>query len=185
MMSKGSTINTKIMKACSQKIKKAALRFFQKVKYLPLPSGFTGQDSEKGQSFTELAVSMVLLLLLLAGIMDIGRISLYYIAMVDAAEEGVVFGSAYPTHCHQIEDRVFSVLVDPTTVQVRVLIDGVTCANASPSTNACTGNEIEVQITDPDFPITMPFLGTFLGGQTVNLETSVKGTILRPACSGP
>lgn len=142
------------------------------------------RPTEKGQSFVELAVSLVLLLVLLAGTVDLGRMLYIYITMRDAAQEGVVFGSAFPTHCDQTVDRVVSNLVDPGTVDVEVYVADKACNLASRTTEACTGNEIRVRVIDYDFPITMPFLGTFLGRQTIVLETEVSGTILRPPCTG-
>ena len=60
-------------------------------------------------------------------------------------------------------------LVDMGTVQMNVEIRDVTnnitydCQTAiSHGEAACIGNEIRVTITDLDFPLTMPFLGTFL-----------------------
>ncbi len=147
---------------------------------------------ESGQALLELAVGMIVLLIMLAGVIDLGRMSFYYIAMRDAAQEGAVYGSANPTHCIQIEDRAYANLVDMGTVQMNVEIRDVDndltypcqTAIAHPEA-ACIGNEIRVTITDPDFPLTMPFIGTFLGGQTIALETTVTNTILRPICTGP
>ena len=51
-----------------------------------------GKRSEKGQSLIELAFGIVVLLILLAGIVDIGRLLFFYISMRDAAQEGAVFG---------------------------------------------------------------------------------------------
>ena len=140
----------------------------------------------------ELAVGMIVLLIMLAGVIDLGRMSFYYIAMRDAAQEGAVYGSANPTHCIQIEDRAYSNLVDMGTVQMNVTIRDVTnditypCQTAiSHPEAACIGNEIRVTITDADFPLTMPFIGTFLGGQSIPLETTVTNTILRPVCVSP
>jgi len=148
--------------------------------------------AERGQALLELAVGMIILLIMLAGVIDLGRMSFYYIAMRDAAQEGAVYGSANPTHCIQIEDRAYANLVDMGTVQMNVIIrdtgTGATypCQTAlSHPETACIGNEIRVTVTDPDFPLTMPFLGTFLGSQTIPLEATVSNTILRPICVSP
>ncbi len=155
----------------------------------PSRSGQTGPakilPSEKGQSFVELAVSLVLLLVLLAGTVDVGRLFYVYIPMRDAAQEGTVVGSAFPTHCDQVVDRVVSNLIDPSTVDVNVYVNDKACNLASEATEACTGNEIRVEVIDYDFPVTMPFLGTFLGRQTLKVTAGASGTILRPPCTGP
>jgi hypothetical protein len=38
---------------------------------------------------------------------------------------------------------------------------------------------MRIEIT-ADFPITMPFLGSFVGGQTIPLRVETNGVILRP-----
>jgi hypothetical protein len=123
-----------------------------------------------------------LLLVVLAGMVDLGRMFFYYIGMRDAAQEGSVYGIVNPTYCAQIAERARNILSDPTGVQIDVRIDGVSCAAAT-ANQACAGREIRVTVIDPDFPITMPFLGSILGHQSVNLKASVSGTILRPVCS--
>jgi Flp pilus assembly protein TadG len=137
---------------------------------------------ESGQSLVELAFTVLLLLIMVAGIVDLGRLAFYYIAMRDAAQEGAVYGSINPTYCEQIVNRVASTLVDADTVEISVFMNGVECASASASSDACTGKEIRVEVEDTDFPITMPFLGSFVGGQTVRLNARISGTIIRPGC---
>jgi Flp pilus assembly protein TadG len=138
-------------------------------------------SSEKGQSMTELAVSIVILLVLVAGIVDLGRMFFAYIGMRDAAQEGVVFGITEPTQCEQIADRATSVLSDPDGVQVAVTMNGVDCGSATVS-DTCSGKGLLVTVTDPDFALSMPFLGAILGRQSIYLEAKVSGTILRPQC---
>lgn len=138
--------------------------------------------SEKGQSLVELSVSIVLMLTIVAGVVDLGRALYNFIELRDAAEEAVIYGSAFPTHCDQIAERALSGLNDPTGITVTVEMDGVECKSASAAHNACTGKEIRVSITNPAFPITMPFLGTILGRQTLPLQAQLSGTIMRPAC---
>ncbi len=139
------------------------------------------RKSEKGQGMVEFAVSLVLLMLILAGILDLGRMFFQYIAMRDAAQEGAVYGIVYPTYCDQIVERTLDLLTDPGAIEnVEVLVNEKLCGDAL-AADACSGNEIKVTVIDADFEITMPFLGAFVG-QTINLEATVSGTILRPPC---
>ncbi|MBN2257765.1 MAG: pilus assembly protein [Anaerolineaceae bacterium] len=138
----------------------------------------------KGQSLVEVAVSLTLLLILLAGSVDVGRVFLAYISLRDAAQEGVAFGSVYPTYCNQIVDRTIDSspnMFTPTSSMVDVSIAGASCASANPD-QACIGNEIRITITNPAFPLTMPFIGAVLGEQTIPLSATVRDTILRPPC---
>lgn len=137
---------------------------------------------EKGQSLVELAFTVVLLMIMIAGTVDLGRIFFHYITMRDSAMEGIAYGSIEPSHCAQIVERIRSSLNDPYTMTITILMNGESCSTASVTSDACTGNDIEITVTDEEFPITMPFLGTILGKQSISLETTVHGTILRPAC---
>ena len=137
---------------------------------------------EKGQSLVELAFTIVLLMIMIAGIVDLGRIFFHYITMRDSAMEGIAYGSIEPTHCAQIVERIRSSMDDPYAMTITILMNGESCSTASATSDACTGNDIEITVVDEEFPITMPFLGTFLGRQSISLESTVHGTILRPAC---
>jgi hypothetical protein len=140
-------------------------------------------SKEKGQALMELAVSITVLFIILAGIVDLGRMLFHYIAMRDAAQEAAAYGSINPTHCDQIRDRAWVAMASSPFVVVTTTIDGVDCGTAaSDPTKACFGRTIEVSLSDPAFPITMPFIGTFIGGQSVPLEAHITGTILRPPC---
>ena len=138
----------------------------------------------KGQSLMEFGVGLVVLLILLAGLFDVGRMIFTYLTMRDSAQEGAAFGSVYPTHCFQVEDRALSGLSDPGSVQVSVMINNKPCISAS-NVDACLGNPIQITLTNPAFPIVMPLIGTFLGGQTVSLSATVTDTIIRTPCNVP
>jgi len=136
---------------------------------------------EKGQAMLEFAVSLIILLIILSGIIDLGRLFFYYIAMRDAAQEGVVYGIVNPSHCTQITDRTLAILSDDSGVNVSITMNGVGCAAAAVS-DACAGNTVVVDVQDPAFPIAMPFLTMFLGRDTLDVHATVSGTILRPPC---
>ncbi len=107
-----------------------------KLKKIFLPS-----KSERGQSLTELAVIVVIMIIILAGVVDAGGVIFQYLAMRDAAQEGASYATAFHS-CNEIVDRVYASLynADPNVVLVNVLIDGEQCVEASAS-NACAGNE--------------------------------------------
>lgn len=145
----------------------------------------SGDKKEKGQSMIELAVSLIVLLILISGIVDIGRIAFYYIAMRDSAQEGASYGSIFPHECDEIVDRVLAGAVDSSRVEVDVKINGNTCS-IDCSFIVSAGDLIEVTVTDPNFPITMPLLGAFIGSQSINLETTIQDQVIRvPICNNP
>ncbi len=144
---------------------------------------FLPNKPEKGQSLIELALVLLFLIIVAAGIIDLGRVLFYYVTLRDAAQEGSVYGSIYPYECKAIIDRTKGPLTNGGIdgVDIVVKIAGVNCTSAN-SNQACLGNDIEVIVTKDDFPLTMPLLGAFIGTEHFKLSTSIKGTILRPLC---
>ncbi len=51
---------------------------------------------EKGQSLVEIALVLPILLFILAGILDLGRLYYVYVAVSDAAAEGGTYAAIYP-----------------------------------------------------------------------------------------
>lgn len=135
-------------------------------------------SKERGQSLMEFSVSLVFVLVLLAGLVDLGRGLFTYMALRDGAQEGAAYGSLNPTETSTIENRVYgsSTMLQSQegtgAINIQVNITG----------SACTGNSIEVIVTYNDFPLTMPFVGSFLGSQSVDIHASAENTILSPKC---
>jgi hypothetical protein len=142
--------------------------------------------TEKGQSMMELAVSMVLLLILLAGIFDVGRALIVYFDFQDAAEEGIIYGTSFPTDCNQILMRVSENIPSQfinNVVNVNIYIQDAysvytSCYTISNS-DVYAGKLMQVEIKY-NFNVTMPFLGTFIGGQTIPMKVTSTGVVLRP-----
>lgn len=138
---------------------------------------------ESGQGLVELAFSLIVILILLAGIVDISRTIITKMQLQDAAEEGVVYAMAFPKNCTQIQYRVLqnltkvknatlaSVVISYTTISTGV---SVPCATAS---GDLKGQLIKVTIAN-SFPISMPFLGKVVGStRTLNVEA--KGIVIK------
>jgi len=129
---------------------------------------------------TEFGISVVILLILLAGTVDAGRAFFTFMALRDAVQEGALWGSYNPAQEELIKDRVRRA---SNLVQA---IEDDPNANLSIDVNvlgtACTGNSLRVRATYQNFPITMPFLGAILGTQEVPISASVTDTILVPPC---
>lgn len=135
------------------------------------------EKQEKGQSLVEFAITLVILLILLAGLIDTGRALFTYLALRESAEEGALYGSTDPSDTAAIEERAVNssdmVRGFETDVNVQVNVIGA----------ACTGNAIVVTVTYANFPLTMPFLGTIIGSQTIPISATATNTILRPGCT--
>lgn len=136
-------------------------------------------ESENGQSLVEFTFSLFVLLVLLAGLVDLGRALFTYMALRDAAQEGALYGSFSPADTTGIRDRMYknsnllSSLEGSGLINISITHDGT----------PCTGEAISIQITHNNFPITMPFLGALIGSQTINITASVTDTILAPGCT--
>jgi len=74
--------------------------------------------SETGQSMVELAVSFVVLMILLAGVVEIGRLAFYYISMRDAAQEGASFATIFPQNNFEVIERVKAGMSDQSRIKV-------------------------------------------------------------------
>jgi hypothetical protein len=132
--------------------------------------------SEKGQSLLELAVSLVFLLTILAGIVDLGRAIFTKFALQDAAEEGIVFGTSFPTHCNQIHERIaYNIAV---VVTIKRNNGSYAPCSGIPIAEVFAGKEMRIEVSQT-FQITMPFLGAIIG-QTIPLRATANGIILRP-----
>lgn len=140
---------------------------------------------ECGQSLIEFAFGAVLLLILLVGIVDLSRAFFTYIALRDAAQEGAVYGSICPRSVTAIEARLRSSSNTPLDLQndpnIVVECHYITAGGETPCGGSVPmpGNGIRVRVIYRNFPITMPFLGTLIGTQTITLRAEVMDTILR------
>ena len=140
-----------------------------------------GGRAERGQSLVEFALMATALLLLLAGILDLGRAYFTFLALRDAAGEGAYYGSIYP-NWHTAADSS-----DPNNVEYRV-------KNSAPSGGLVDWSTVSVGVNAPDTspanPITVtatysytlvtPFIGAIVGGQTLPLTGSAVAEILSP-----
>lgn len=150
----------------------------------------------------EFALTLALLLMLLAGLVDLGRAIFTYMALREAAQEGAMYGSIFPGVTGSIEERVMnssSVLQalaseEPGSgaaslgfgeeEEVAISADPVVDISVSfPDGASCAGKGIRVEVEYTQFPLTMPFLGAILGKQTVSISASATDTILTPACN--
>ncbi len=161
------------------------------------------QNTEQGQSLVEFAISLVIILLLLAGVVDLGRAFFAYIIVRDAAQEGAVYGSIHandPGLETLVKERVETTFTDPdspstppinlSNLTVATTIVGNPCAGVHQDvtdhdedgdTTEFITNAILVQ-ADYKLPITMPFLGTVLGSQEINMSTTIENTTMVPIC---
>jgi Flp pilus assembly protein TadG len=152
--------------------------------------------TQRGQSLVELAISLTVMLLLLAGAVTFGMALFSYVALRDAAQEGALYGSfnpyatSDPTYATPntagIQQRVRAASSSPidlqndpnVTIDVAVTPSG---ALACEGTTSGTPNGIQVTVRWP-YHIIMPYVGGILGTQDIWLTAQVTDTILEPRC---
>ena len=133
--------------------------------------------NERGQSLVELAISILILVYLLAGAVEFGLAFFQYVQLRDAAQEGALYGSMNPGDLGGVDDRARAAstspidLSDTTNVIVTSTIIGA----------ACEGNGIQVTVSY-NHRIFMPFIPQFVGSSTIPLNATVIDTILSPVC---
>ncbi len=138
---------------------------------------YTPRKGESGQGLVELAISLVVMLILLAGIVEISRGILTKAAMQDAAEEGVIYASISPTNCTEIQNRILDNLAK---------VDGVTAGSIQityANTKTCAsgtvakGDLIKITIQN-SYNVSTPFIGNLIGNLIfVNVEA--KGIVIK------
>ena len=135
------------------------------------------RQGERGQSLVELAISLTVILLLLAGAVDFSIAYFSFSAMQDAAQEGALYGSINPGDESGIITRVRNASSNPVDLADTALVDVIVTV----AEDACEGDEIRVNVIY-DYPISMPLIGTIIGSQQITLNASVTDTILQPVC---
>jgi hypothetical protein len=144
------------------------------------------QSREKGQSLVEFAISLVMLVVLVSGIVDLGRALFTLITLNDAAKEGATYGSICPTDVDGIYTRLMESASDPISLSNLTEEDVSVCVSVPGSedcgANVQVGNEITVFVNHLH-EISTPFLGSIIGRQNLLLTASARDKILRTTCT--
>ena len=113
-------------------------------------------DKERGQSLVEMAILMVLLLVIMGGVLDLGRMYFTYLALQNAAGEGASYGAINPEWVDSTDND------DPNNITYRVQ-------------NESTGNLIDWSQTT-----VVVETNTILGGQPITVTVSYDYEIITP-----
>lgn len=142
---------------------------------------------QRGQSLVEMALSMIVILMLLAGAINFGIGFFSFVAIRDAAQEGALFGAIAPPLDTAARDEIIArvqtssitpVNLSETTVTV---CTGTLFGDCAADASLCAGDLLQVTVTY-NLPITMPLAGVFTG-DAIPLTASATSTILKPECS--
>lgn len=151
--------------------------------------------SERGQSLVEFAISLVVILFLLAGAVEFGLALFQYIQLRDAAQEGAVYGSICPRDPAKIETRVRAHSSSPVDLSVTSGSEAVTVNVKGIDSTTATGPQCttakpkDFKLLEPgdgicvevsfNHQVFMPFGTLFTrGSNTILIQASVTNTIL-------
>lgn len=163
------------------------------------------QKGQKGQSFLELALSLVFLLILLSAVIDLGWAFFTLIALRDSAQEAATAAAICPvatsgsTSFSRVLTRFKLSATAPINmndlnndqISVRIFrINGATvtdlCSYTTAHPTQCTGtpdvgDSVEVKVTYMHQIVT-PLVGAFIGSQSYPLDVSAVDTLLASDC---
>jgi hypothetical protein len=130
---------------------------------------FASRGGDRGQNLVELALVMPILILILVGLVDLGRMFNAYIVITNAARVGARYGSEHPTDVAGIR----------TWVKNDALGAGITLTDANIVRNCYTlnclsGESLSVQVSCP----VQPILGLIWGTGPLTIQTVVWMVIL-------
>ena len=137
------------------------------------------RNPEKGQSLVEFAISLTFILILLAGLVDLGHAFFTFVQLRDAAQEGALYGSIDPGNTAAIRARVRSASDTPVDLgDTGIIPNGAIVINSG---SGCEGGQVSVSITY-NYPISMPFIGAIIGSNQIPITATVTDVILQPSC---
>ena len=125
----------------------------------------------RGQALVEVVLVLPVLLLLVMGAVDVGRLLFASVAVEEAAQEGALYAAYSPTEFDPIRTRILS-SSDVDEVQDATVT--VMC-NTTPAPG-------QVEVTaEVDYPLITPVVAALLGS-TVHLTATVVATNLAGVC---
>ncbi len=148
------------------------------------------KKSERGQSLVELAISLMVILMVLAGAVDFGRAFFAIIALRDAAQEGVLYASVNPDDEAGIEARVQTMSsspidmasIPPTDIDVSWSDPAHKCAGFYDNGGVQESYAVSVSV-EYDFDFTMPMIQEIFPGGILRFVIEDTHTILAPECT--
>ncbi len=124
---------------------------------------------ERGQSFVEMAFGMVVLVILLGGLIDMGRAFLILVSVENAAGEGALFGATHPTCL--TNDHAPTSCVGDENVRERVQQEGKPIIDL-------TGANSNIDIFVNDVPLADD--PDIVGGATVTIKVQYRYSPITP-----
>ncbi len=148
-------------------------------------------DRQRGQSLVELAITLPILLLLLGGVIDLGRGFLILVAVENAAGEGALYGAVHP-EC-LTDDHAPTICQGSESVAGRVREEGrpiieltednaVITVEVEGGAPITAGSTLLVTVTYTYSPLTP--VGYLVWGETAEVTATARQAILSPPPPG-
>jgi Flp pilus assembly protein TadG len=153
-----------------------------------LPARRQSRVGPRGQALVELALVTPILLLLLLGAIDLGRVWYAQITVTNAAREGAMEAAFNPDSydagqpCDPTDNRVVCRVIneaDGSGVTVEPGDIAMVCDAACAPGTAASPNSVTVTVVG-DFRLLTPLMGIFTGGQDITLTGNASATIAMP-----
>jgi Flp pilus assembly protein TadG len=133
------------------------------------------RGARSGQGLVELAFALPILLLMLLGTIDLGRLFFDYVEMRNAVREGAGYGAHVPSDTAGIVNRVYGHGI-PDVTSVTVVCEG-TCISTA---GQLAGTGTIVVTAERQFrPVTLDFLHRWFGFNPITLRTSASMRVLQ------
>lgn len=139
------------------------------------------RKTERGQSFAELAVSMVFLLVLFSAAVDLGWAFYTMVSLRDTAQEAASFG-AICTDEAKVKERLKLSAASP--IDMKQIADVSVCFSDPLSPSTCKasgvkrGDDVTVTVRYLHQIVT-PFVGAFINSQSYPLVVTVSDTVMQ------
>ena len=118
----------------------------------------------RGQGLLELAIVLPVLLVLLLGLLDVGRAYYAMVSLKDAVSEGASYAASHPTQTTQILERA----ADASSAFLVLTPDMFTIDYVDPPTS---GQPVTVSVAY-DMVLVTPFVSAIVPGGTLTLRAS-------------
>jgi len=125
--------------------------------------------NDRGQSLLEFALLLPVLLLILAGVLDLGRLFFSHVAVTDAAAEGVAYAAIHPNDSAGIIERART--SSGGLIEIEEDMVEIDCPNVSP------GEPITVTVRYT-FTLATPFVSAIVNDGELVLRGTTTGVIL-------
>jgi Flp pilus assembly protein TadG len=126
-----------------------------------------------GQSLVELALTLPLLILILIGVLDLGRMLNAYVTIQNASREGARYGTDYPNDIAGIRQHVQTEAANSGITITNAMIPDPTVQNDGTYKDAPNNTQPNQSITvRVNYPFALITTYLFAGQQTIQLSVS-------------